>query len=314
MAIKIFISHRHADKKIADVLRQHLIFWEVSKREIFQSSAAGYGAEAGHFLTDKLAEAVQQSKLVFLIYTFEEANWSYCMWEVGLAEGDASTKLVVLQCRPDEDVPDVFKGRVHVKLELEAIRAFVNDFHTKADFFPGHPPYKPDLDQQVLERRSQDLYKALVEVVPPGKVDRRYRWDFLVLEFSADARKELAEGSDSQAVDIVSSKSKVGFAFGQALKHFGYDNLQENLFFGDLITRWRERQGKESDKWIGQLCSEIKRAAENRPAEVGWEKMKSDLVSEWYFYPMLNYAHLHPDGKMHLDVYLYRVAQEQAGG
>ncbi len=54
MAIKIFISHRHGDKDIADVFTKHLTYWGLAREEIFQSSSAGQGAEKGRYLTDQL--------------------------------------------------------------------------------------------------------------------------------------------------------------------------------------------------------------------------------------------------------------------
>lgn len=308
MSIKIFISHRHADKEIADVLRKHLTFWEIPSKEIFQSSSSGGAAPGkGRYLTQQLIEAVQQSKLAILIYTFEEADWSYAMWEVGLAEGDASTNVVVIQCSK-VDVPKLFRDRVHVKLELEDMRTFVKQFHTKEGFFPGQPAYKPKLEADVLEQRSKDLYDALVEVVPGGRAEQRYRWDFLTLEISADGVEELRKGNDSQARATIESKSVAKKAFGQALKHFGYDNLEDDLFFSQLIRRWKAANPKESDEWIRELSVEIRMAANNKPTQCHWKKMKSVFYPDWYFYPILNHVRIHPDGRMHLDVYLYRMA------
>ncbi len=309
MAIKIFISHRHADKKIADVFTKHLTYWGLARKEIFQSSAAGQGAEIGRSLTDQLKKAVHESKVVFLIYTFKEADWSYCMWEAGLAEGVESTNIIVIQCKPE--TPKLFRDKVNVKLEEEGIRAFVKDFHTRADFFPGQPAYKPDLDEQALKKRSGDLYKELVEVIPHGGHEPRYRWDYLVLQLSADAIKRLKEGDYDQSVDIVKKEGIVIDAWGEALKHFGFDSGEPGLHFGILALRWKENYGEEPDTWIEQLCAEIKRVAENRSAECNWDKMRSIFHKDWYFYPILNLAHIHPDGGMDLDIYLYRVPERR---
>jgi len=308
MAIKIFISHRHSDKEIADVLTNHLIYWGVDREEIFQSSSAGYGAEKGRSLTEQLKKAVHESKVVFLIYTFEEADWSYCMWEAGLAEGIESTNVIVIQCKLD--TPKLFRDKVNVKLEQEDIRAFVKDFHTKENFFPGQPPYyRQKIDEQVLVKRSQELYEDLIKVIPPGEYQPRYRWDFLVLELSAEATKRLKECDDNQSVDIVKNEGIVRDTWGNALKHFGFVNREPGLRFGILALRWKENFGDESDAWIGQVCSEIKRAAENRPAESNWEKMRSIFHRDWYFYPVLNLAQMHPDGGMDLHIYLYQVPE-----
>ena len=81
---KIFISHRFADKAIADVVRQHLGIWGFDTA-IFQASAPGLGPRAGENITDELKEALCNSKLVILLFTTTDYDWAYCMWECGLA-------------------------------------------------------------------------------------------------------------------------------------------------------------------------------------------------------------------------------------
>jgi hypothetical protein len=52
--------------------------------------------------------------VVLLVYTTEDQDWSYCMWECGVAmKPDApQTRIVVLQCAAE--TPNVFEDRVRV--------------------------------------------------------------------------------------------------------------------------------------------------------------------------------------------------------
>ena len=81
MARKLFLSHRHADKAIADVVRKHLGYWNFPDEDIFQSSVAGRGTKIGEPLVGRLKDAIGQSSLVILLYTFVDEDWSYPMWE-----------------------------------------------------------------------------------------------------------------------------------------------------------------------------------------------------------------------------------------
>jgi hypothetical protein len=47
----IFISHNHADKMIADTLKQHLSQWGVDSRQIWQSSEEGQAPNIGTGMT-----------------------------------------------------------------------------------------------------------------------------------------------------------------------------------------------------------------------------------------------------------------------
>src|SRR5688572_9013004 len=81
----VFISHRHPDAKIADVLRIFIRDRSGGRVGIFQSSAPGEGPRIGHELNAELIGNLHQSCLVILLYTTADQDWSYCMWEVGAA-------------------------------------------------------------------------------------------------------------------------------------------------------------------------------------------------------------------------------------
>ena len=65
----LFISHRHADERIATLLNEQLQSWQLGKDEIFQSSDAQGGAGIGGVLNQELLGALGEARLVFLVYT-----------------------------------------------------------------------------------------------------------------------------------------------------------------------------------------------------------------------------------------------------
>lgn len=172
MEPRIFISHRHNDSEIADVLREHLLLWGLPRASIWQSSALTGGPAIGQRLTDQLLTTLRDSQLVILVYTFPDADWSYCMWETGIATDPSGrgTRVVVLQCT--EERPPVFADLVSVTIDEESIAAFVKQFHRDEDFFPKQPAYSPQVADVALEARAEALYKALCKVVPTGGLER----------------------------------------------------------------------------------------------------------------------------------------------
>src|SRR3954453_8886931 len=97
----LFISHRHVDKPIADVLRQFVTERSGGRISVFQSSSAqAEGARVGREVQRELKENLWQAGVIVLIYTSPDEDWSYCMWECGVAThpGSPETKILLLQC------------------------------------------------------------------------------------------------------------------------------------------------------------------------------------------------------------------------
>src|SRR5689334_4569151 len=97
----LFISHRHVDRSIADVLRKFVKDRSGGRITVFQSSSAqAENPRVGRELQQELKQALWSAGVVLLVYTSPEEDWSYCMWECGVATHPASpeTKIVVLQC------------------------------------------------------------------------------------------------------------------------------------------------------------------------------------------------------------------------
>lgn len=162
---KIFISHRHVDRPIADILRQSLMDWSTGHCEIFQSSDQGTIQNIDKGIQDKLVKVLilSETELLILVYTHPDEDWSWCMWECGIAVDltatGPETRIVVLQCA--DKAPTVFGDRDTVQLDLESIRRFTVDFHKSAGFFPKHPAFAHDIPADILEMRAHRLYEEL---------------------------------------------------------------------------------------------------------------------------------------------------------
>src|SRR6202043_3172076 len=133
----VFVSHRHDDARIADVLRSFIRRVTAGAVDVHQSSYEGSGPEIGKILSEELGHKLAESEIVLLLYTVADENWSYCMWECGVAfdPRKEDTRIIVLQA--GGAVPAPLKDRVRVRLnEEESVRGFVKKFMTDANFFP----------------------------------------------------------------------------------------------------------------------------------------------------------------------------------
>jgi hypothetical protein len=316
---KIFISHRFADRPIAEVIHSTLTRWGVD--DIYQAGAPGAGPRIGQPLSDELREELEEVDLVILVYTFSDEDWSWCMWECGLAtqprKADA-TRVVVFRCSA-YDAPRQFVQQVNVDVNIDGIRDFTKQLHRNEDFFKGlGRPWRAQLSDKTIEDLSKDFYEDLRPVIPTGRREERYRWDRFTLKLEPPADRlnlEMNDDDEDEVVRQIQSELFVTEPFGNALEHFGYADLEDDMKLSDLVGRWtgvtRERENV-SKEWIKGLCLEIRRAIANYPAMPTWHRLSSVRFSNYSYFPVLNHVRVLPDGSMEFDVYFYAVGEEEA--
>ena len=314
----VFISHRHADKKIADAIRNTLQEWGRGDISIFQSTDPESGPGIGAPLDEELKAALFSTSVVLLVYTFTNQDWSYPMWECGVAtDVERETKIVVFQCTNDD--PKLFHHQVRVRVTDDVeIRKFTWQFHKDPKFFPGFDEaFAPSIQESALDSISDTLYERLIKVIPAKKLEPVYRWDFLTLELDSTHVKEIQDESSESvsklAADIIPKNCVVKKAFGAASRHFGLAKVEEGKKFAELVESWERNAEDSSKKWVVELYAEMMRAIRYESAVPAWELFKSVLPdTEWWFYPVINHVRVFHDDRMEFDLYLYRIPTDIA--
>src|SRR4051812_22014114 len=106
---RLFISHKHADREIAATIAQFIQEKTSYKVQIHLSLEPKYdGPRIGRNLNEQLRTALWQTDALILVYTTEDQDWSYCMYECGLATDPASPTSSVYVLQAGEDGPKVF--------------------------------------------------------------------------------------------------------------------------------------------------------------------------------------------------------------
>ena len=311
MEKSIFISHKHEDKKIADVFKKNFQLWNVSLGNIFQSSDYRTSSVIGEPLKPQLREALANAVLVLLIYTDSDKDWEFCLWECGVAtdpRDQQPTRIALFQS--GEQLSRVFQDEVVFKLDNEEIRKFTEQFHKKAGFVYADKPFQEDVQADILQKRADDLYNDLSLLSIPGKREERYRWDHFTLDLlPAQTENVRSEVNPEKRIELLIQESRVVHSFGQALLHFNYTTGTKDLTFKKLINRWKEYWNNEGDVpqgWIREICEEMNRAINNIPAKPAWQLMRSVVYENWWFYPIVNHARVLPNGGVEFDIYMYR--------
>lgn len=161
-----FISHKHADADIARALADFVRDVGQANVDIHLSSASEFeGPRVAREVNDELRQALARTQVLFLVYTDERHDWSYCMWECGVAtdpNDTTRTNVVVIQC--GAEAPVVYGSTLRVDATSpESVEAFVSQLCTSSSFIPqrDEPLTGYDVREQRLKELAQRLYSDL---------------------------------------------------------------------------------------------------------------------------------------------------------
>jgi len=183
----LFISHKHSDNKIAQVLAAFCEEKSGGRVKVHLSSNPDFkGPKIGKGLNAQLRHALWETDVLILIYTSSDQDWSYCMWECGVANDSQSpeTNIIVFQC--GSEYPALFNDVVRVNVRnLDDIKRFMNQFLRDADFFPSiKGAIAPNLRDTFVESAAKQLYDNIASVLPPPlPYEREWpTWPYLRIE------------------------------------------------------------------------------------------------------------------------------------
>lgn len=282
----VFISHKHDDAAIADIVASWIRRNTAGNVDVFQSSSPWRDApRIGRALTRELREAVAAAHVVVLVYTMPDKDWNYCMWEVGIASDPNSpeARIVVLQC--GQNVPTLFTDQVRVDARNEtSVRQFSSQLFTDDDFFPTFevPATKYSPDGQDVRDAADDLFAKLT----PFILDESRTWaarPFMRLMLSRDGRQRLKACDTPAAAMHIARAAQVvdqDLAFDRI---FGVAN-RPGVTLGDLLAVWLTQHPAEVSNtevegaaWFADLVQQLASASNSRllAGSLVWMKGRS---------------------------------------
>lgn len=273
----VFISHRHADKAIAETVAKFLHERSSGAATIFCSSSVDHVAPvAGVSLEKSLKTALASCDVVVLVFTSESEDWSFCMWECGVATDPSDqrpTNVVVFQCGDNAPKPYVEYLRVNAR-DAESVTGFVKTFLTGTDYFPGHDPLTGfSSDGKEVKDFGAELHAKLGAVLPagPNEVEERSASTYLCLEFDRPAVEEIraaqAIGDDGVVEEIAKSRGRV-VSERDAGALFGF-HLDETTTLATLLNEWQGENDGPS-RWFESVVEQIQTVVRGRYPVVKW--------------------------------------------
>jgi len=263
---KLFISHKHADAAIALVVANFVREKSLGQIEIHLSSDPKYrGPGLGGSLNEQLKEALWNSDALILIYTGADKDWSYCMWECGVATHPQTPhcNIYVLQC--GSDVPSPFAQDVRANARsLDDIRRFTDTLLRGLKFFPRQEePLASGFETSDVFKAAEQLYADLQPVLPQLGAEAVEEWlggPRLIISLPiTEARKIEQVGADvrtATAADVLQAGGTVRDINTQAAQVFGRGSVESGTLLSELMAAWSENSRGDAQIWLVALAEQ----------------------------------------------------------
>lgn len=291
----LFISHRHSDVDIANVIHDFVEDKGGGRVRIFQSSAVRADhPKPGADLTREVHEALWQAKVVILIYTTSQ-DWSSCAYEVGVARRrEGGERIIVVQCNTP---PWMFAGSVSIDLrKREDVQKFAVQFLTEKNFFSGTGTAitNHNADSPAVLRAANALYDRLQPVLPPAEDTEEWpACPYLRLELPFHHAADLPESTeDDQATEVITKHAIVTYADSEAAKLFDVRRMFPGtsrdarcaVALAEVVESWRRGFPNSKSRWLEALCAQIVEAVQGGFPTLVWELMYSKQKGDatWY--------------------------------
>jgi hypothetical protein len=115
-------------------------------------------------LNQQLIKALRQTDALIVVYTSGTNDWSYVMYECGVATDESGdvTNTYVFQCM--NEVPVVFTDTFMVNVrKREELKRFCRQLFKSSDFFPKQSqPIALNWDETDIENATEDISKRIL--------------------------------------------------------------------------------------------------------------------------------------------------------
>ena len=272
----IFISHKQSDKALAEAVARFLESEATRQIRIFLSSSPGFeGVRFGKPITGDLRDVLADADVFLLLYTSADEDWSWCMWEWGVANHPASAKttMVILQCGSEAPKIDVGNRRVNVR-QKDEIHAFVKQYFTNVGFFPslGVEPFGGHFSPDAIAAKAEALFGSLVTFPAIDPTVEWQTWPYLQLELPVSLCNRIKDlvtpMSRVEQLTVIRQNTKITVADPKALTIFGLAGLASDTPFSNLAMVWQNAfNNQKTADWFDSCCEQVLTAAlEKLPA------------------------------------------------
>jgi len=324
MTKNLFISHKHSDRQIARVIADFIETKSLGHVSVHVSSDPAYkGPRLGRNLNQELCNALFESDVLILVYSSADEDWSYCMFECGVATDPQSphTNIIVFQCGRDAPTPFADQLRVDVR-KLDDLRKFAKAFFTDPTFFPSATSaLAPTFSESQWDRAAHELHEALAApgVLPPAEeqpVEDVPAWPLLRLQVASGSIDAVTGGTSSQAhaacERLLLEEAMIIDSDNRAPLLFGMKSLPANMRFGTLVDTSVRRSPGAKPAWLRSCVAQVLCIAERRLDDIRWESLKEADGDRSYTPIVTRMRRIPSEGRVQFDLYFFELSNPRS--
>jgi hypothetical protein len=324
MTHNLFISHKHSDTRIAKVVADFVESRTLGQVSVHMSSDPRYkGPRLGKNINQELCAALYHCDVLLLLYTSADEDWSYCMFECGVATDPQSprTNIIVFQCGADVPSPFADQLRVNVR-DLKDLRKFAKAFFTDPGFFPKEDTaFAPNFPEDRCDEAARQLYDALTApgILPPLEIqpieDVR-AWPLLRIEVALNDIDQIAQSDDSTAPKacrgLLLDRALITYSSSRAPLLFGLDSLPPNMLFSALVETQAAPTSGAIPAWVEACAAQMLRVARRRLTNTRWESL-AEINGDSIYTPIVTRMRRIPaEGRAQFDIYFFELSNPQS--
>jgi len=248
--LRIFISHKFKDKRIAENITNELKIYASGRLEFF------FSTPPGEDYRKKIDEELKVSDWLLLLYTDPTAEWDWCMFEVGFfaAKVENSEHRVICLHSEDPDVtpPKPLDRWQSVKANEEEVSKLLKQLYGDP-LRHGIAPLNPDLASD--PERLKGLARTITEDLGPAPKQPKFFTNYLLLYIGQDQISEIISGEGAKSVpeDVLIESDRLSLAM------FGLGPRDDKFKWGEIVNKLSE-QAPEQIHWTRGLSILIYKA------------------------------------------------------
>ena len=318
----VFISHKHADSKIAQVLAAFCEKKAGGRVQVFLSSDPDFkGPRLGKNLNIELRKTLWNTDVLLLVYTSAaDYDWSYCMWEVGVAMDSQSpdTNIIVFQCGSDS--PPMLHDVTRIKpRDDKQIKGFVNQFLRDKDFFPSlsGKSLLSDYRDSFVADDAKELFDNFNAVLPKDYVTAEWPcWPFIRVELPQGDVEKMQQASEGERVALANQLVKdfgvVIDSDARAAQLFGQSTFPPRMKLDALIKHWREKNPNLEASWFDSVCEQMMMGAGRGFPVIRWTPLREADGNAEYTPVVSRIKSKASSATVQFDVYFYNLSDPRA--
>jgi hypothetical protein len=324
MAHNLFISHKHSDACIAQVVADFVESRALGQVSVHISSDPRYkGPRLGRNLNQELCAALYNCDVLLLLYTSADEDWSYCMFECGVATDPQAprTNIIVFQCGADVPIPFADQLRVNVR-DLRDLRKFTKAFFTDPEFFPkANAALAPNFSENRCDEAARQLHDSMMApgVLPPLErepVEDVRAWPLLRLEATLTEIDLITQSDEPAALEacrqLLLERAFIAYSSSRAPILFGLDSLPRNMLFGSLVETQAALTPGAIPAWVESCAVQLQRVARRRLTNTRWESFREANGDSTYTPIVTRMRRMPAEGLVQFDIYFFELSNPQS--